>query len=151
MAEFKNLLFPVDLSVISEKLVPYAVALAEKLGAQIHLLFVLEDIHHYAGLYVPHPSLDTLETDLKKAALEKLKDFQDEHLYGKRIQSSVLVGNPAEEIIRYASDNDMDFILMGTHGRKGLDRFIFGSVAEKVVKSSPVPVLTVNTYSPESP
>ena len=112
---------------------------------------MLEDIHHYAGLYVPHPSLGTLETELMKGAQEKLKDFQEEHLYGKIVRSAVVVGDPAEEIIRYASDNDIDLILMGTHGRKGLDRVIFGSVVEKVVKSSPVPVLTVNTYKAGSP
>jgi len=150
MHEFKNVLIPVDLSKISEHLVAYGVTLAEKLKATIHLVFVLEDIHQYAGLYVPHPSLGTLQADLKTEAQNKLKDFEEEHLHGKRVQSAVLVGDPAPEIIRYVGDNDIDLILMGTHGRKGLDRFIFGSVAEKVVKSSPVPVLTVNTYSVES-
>ncbi|MBI4775723.1 MAG: universal stress protein [Deltaproteobacteria bacterium] len=150
MHEFKNLLIPIDLSGISERLVAYGLALAEKLEARIHLIFVLEDIHQYAGLYVPHPSLGTLEADLKKEAQNKLKDFEEEHVSGKTAQSTVLVGDPTHEIIRYASDNDIDLIVMGTHGRKGLDRFIFGSVAEKVVKSSPIPVLTVNTYSVES-
>jgi len=150
MHGFKNLLIPVDLSGISEHLVAYAARLAEKLEASIHVIFVLEDIHHYAGLYVPHPSLGSLEADLMSEARNKLKDFEDEHLPGKRIQSAVLVGDPTQEIIRYANENDIDLIVLGTHGRKGLDRFIFGSVAEKVVKSSPVPVLTVNTYSVES-
>ena len=58
----------------------------------------------------------------------------------------VVLGDPAEEILNYAQAEGIDLIIIGTHGRKGLERIIFGSVAERVLKKSPVPVLTVNPY-----
>ncbi len=58
----------------------------------------------------------------------------------------ILIGDAASEIIRYAQEEKIDLIIMGTHGRKGLEKALFGSVAEKVVKNSPVPVLTINPY-----
>jgi nucleotide-binding universal stress UspA family protein len=58
----------------------------------------------------------------------------------------VILGDAAEKILEYAKNEDMDMIIMGTHGRKGMDRVIFGSVAEKVVKMSPVPLFIINPY-----
>jgi nucleotide-binding universal stress UspA family protein len=58
----------------------------------------------------------------------------------------VVLGDAAEEILNYAKTEGIDLIIMGTHGRKGIERIIFGSVAERVVKKSPIPVLTVNPY-----
>jgi nucleotide-binding universal stress UspA family protein len=55
-------------------------------------------------------------------------------------------GDPAEEILKYIAQEKVDLVIMGTHGRKGLDRVLFGSVANEVVKKSPVPVLTINPY-----
>ncbi len=62
------------------------------------------------------------------------------------MRAEVVSGDPAEEIMRYAETEGVDLIVMGTHGRKGLERIIFGSVAEQVVKNAPVPVLVVNPY-----
>jgi len=71
----------------------------------------------------------------------------DDFLVGnKNIEAKVLVGDVGEEIIRHAEESGMDMIVMGTHGYKGLEKVMFGSVAEKVVRSSPCPVLTINPY-----
>ena len=64
----------------------------------------------------------------------------------ENIEAKVLVGDVAEEIIRHAEETSMDLIVMGTHGYKGIEKVMFGSVAEKVVRSSPCPVLTINPY-----
>ncbi len=147
MEDIRNILFPMDLSENSKKILPVALQVAGKFQAALHIVFVVEDIRYMAGFYVPHPSLDTLEKDMEKAARDKLKEFHDEHTYGKNVQYQVLEGDPAEEIIRFAKEANMDLIVMGTHGRKGLDRLIFGSVAEKVVKNAPVPILIINPHT----
>ena len=61
-------------------------------------------------------------------------------------KTKVIVGDAAEEIVNYAKDEGINLIVMGTHGRKGLDRILFGSVAERVIKTASVPVLSVNPY-----
>ena len=58
----------------------------------------------------------------------------------------IILGDAAEEVLNYVQSEGIDLVIMGTHGRKGLEHIIFGSVAERVVKQSPVPVLTVNPY-----
>ena len=60
--------------------------------------------------------------------------------------SAVVAGDPSEEIINYINEHEVDLVIMGTHGRKGMDKIIFGSVAERVVKLAPVPVMVVNPY-----
>jgi nucleotide-binding universal stress UspA family protein len=65
---------------------------------------------------------------------------------GEKTFAHVLTGDPGEEIVNYAEQEKMDLILIGTHGRKGVDRILFGSVAEHVVKNSRIPVLTLNPY-----
>jgi nucleotide-binding universal stress UspA family protein len=108
----------------------------------------VRDLQHYLGFYVPHPSIETFTGEIEKGAARKLREFQEEHIEGLGdVKLSTVLGDPAEEILRYAKENDIDLIVMGTHGRKGLDRVFFGSVAEKVVKQSPVPVLTINPHT----
>ena len=81
-----------------------------------------------------------------KHAEKKLQEFVGEHFRTDSPKMQVLLGDPAEEILKYAQSEGIDLIIIGTHGRKGLEHIIFGSVAERVVKKSPVPVLTVNPY-----
>jgi nucleotide-binding universal stress UspA family protein len=147
MVEFKNILFPVDLSESSGKILPAVRTVAERFQATVHLLFVVHDLVSIVGLYVPHPPLDSYVDELKSGAKVKLEDFYQEKLSDMpTVKHSIVIGDPAEEIVKYAIENCIDLIIMGTHGRKGLDRLFFGSVAEKVVKMSPVPVLTVNPH-----
>jgi nucleotide-binding universal stress UspA family protein len=148
MVDFKNILFPVDLSESSIKILPFVRYIVKKFGGKVHLLFVVRDLQHYLGLYVPHPSIEGFTGELEKGAIRKLKEFYEEHMEGMgEVKLSTILGDPAEEILKYARENGMDLIIMGTHGRKGLDRVFFGSVAEKVVKQSPVPVLTINPHN----
>ena len=72
-----------------------------------------------------------------------MADFVAEHFPDVQVKAEVVVGYAAEEILSLAENEDADLIVMGTHGRKGIDRILFGSVAEKVVKNSTRPVLTI--------
>jgi nucleotide-binding universal stress UspA family protein len=147
MPRFKRILFPVDLSDASAKVVPYVTTMAEKFNARVHLLFVVRVLQHYAAMYVPDPSISQFELEILKGAEKRLYEFKDAHF--KEIgetEAEVLLGEVAEEITRFAAEKKIDLIIMGTHGRKGLDKVVFGSVADRVVKTSPVPVMLVNPY-----
>ncbi|NOZ24830.1 MAG: universal stress protein [Nitrospirae bacterium] len=142
--EIKRILFPTDFMEGTVQAVPYAVDLAKKYGARLFIIHVIHEVTRATGLYVPHITIDELyktmeaeaEKEITRVYLEELRGFDD-------VEYRVLKGIPYEEIIGFARDNAMDMIVMGTHGRKGLDRLFFGSTAEKVVKGAPCPVLTV--------
>ncbi len=147
MDGFKNILFPVDLTETSSKIVVFVQQMAEKFHAVVHVVHVVDSLEHFSGFYVPHPSLETFSGDLKEGSRRRMAEFFNEHFpLMENASCETLLGDPAETIIHYAQDHDIDLIIMGTHGRKGLDRLFFGSVAEKVVKMSPVPVMTVNPH-----
>ena len=147
MKEFKKVLFPVDLSESSAKIVPYVRAVAGKFDARIHLLFVARLFDYFTGIYVPHPSIMQFEKEIVTGAEQRMSEFTEEHFADRPdTEAAVVLGDASEEIIRFVVANDIDLIVMGTHGRKGLDKAIFGSVAERVIKSAPVPVLVVNPH-----
>lgn len=146
MQHFKKILFPVDLSEVSPKLVPYVKEMAVTFGAEVHLLFVARILQHFTSIYVPHPSVNKFEAEMVKGAEKRLQEFEDEHFPVDSPKAQVVLGDPAAEILNYAQAEGIDLIIIGTHGRKGLEHIIFGSVAERVVKKSLVPVLTVNPY-----
>ncbi len=146
MQYFKKILFPVDLSEVTPKLVPYVKEMAATFDAEVHLLFVARILQHFTSIYVPHPSISKFEAEIVEGAEKKLQEFVEEQFETDSCTARVVLGDPAEEILNYAQAEGIDLIIIGTHGRKGLERIIFGSVAERVVKKSPVPVLTVNPY-----
>ena len=146
MQIFRRILFPVDLSEVSPKIVPYVRDMEAWFDAEIHLLFVARILQHFTSIYVPHPSVNKFEAEIVKGAEKKLQEFVNEHFRADSPKTRVLLGDPAEEILNYAQSEGIDLIIIGTHGRKGLEHIIFGSVAERVVKKSLVPVLTVNPY-----
>ncbi|MGD8370191.1 MAG: universal stress protein [Syntrophobacterales bacterium] len=142
----KKILFPVDLSEVSPKIAPYVKEVASKFGAEVHLLFVARILQHFTSIYVPHPSVGNFEAEIVKGAEKKLQEFVEDHFRGFSPKAQVVLGDAAEEILNYAQSEGIDLVIMGTHGRKGLEKIVFGSVAERVVQKSPVPVLTVNPY-----
>ena len=146
MHEFKKILFPVDLSEAASKIAPYVRELAVKFEAEIHLLFVARILQHFTSIYVPHPSVNKFEGEIVKGAEKKLQEFMEESFPDYPCKAKVIMGDAAEEVLNYTQSEGIDLVVMGTHGRKGLEHIVFGSVAERVVRKSPVPVLTVNPY-----
>ena len=147
MKEFKKILFPVDLSESSPKIVPCVTTMAEKFGAEVHLLFVARVFEYFTGIYVPHPSINKFEDEVMEGATKKLEEFKEEYFSDfQDVKAEVVPGDSSEEILKYIQTKGIDLLIMGTHGRKGLEKVIFGSVAEKVSKASPVPLLLVNPY-----
>ncbi|MBO4684753.1 MAG: universal stress protein, partial [Desulfovibrio sp.] len=84
--------------------------------------------------------------EIVTGAEKSMDAFLDENFQGVKAEGRVIVGYASDEILKKASEEECDMIVMGTHGRRGIDRLIFGSVAEKVVKNSTVPVLTIRPH-----
>lgn len=144
MKEIKNILVPVDFSANSKKILESGEYLAGKFGAGLFVVFVVQSLDDYSGFFVPHMPVAKFEEELVKGAEQKMESF----LAGVTVvEAKVLSGDVGEEILGYADQKDIDLIVMGTHGYKGLERIMFGSIAERVVKSAPCPVMTINPYN----
>ncbi len=145
MSDINKILVPIDFTEFSSKIVEYAETIAEKFGAEIEVLFVVESLESYAGFAVPHISLDVMEKDLIDRAEAKMEDFLEANISPNISRSGkVLNGIIAEQIINYAQTHSSDLIVMGTHACKGIERALYGSVTERVVKTAPCPVLSMN-------
>ncbi len=147
MVEIRTILVPVDFSEVAPILAKWAKGFAKQLNAKIILTYVLEDLSTYEGIFVDLKTLNELENSLYEGAKKSMEDFLKEHFSDFPDVEPVLEkGDVVETILRVAQEKGADLIVIGTHGRKGLDRILFGSVAEGVVKNSPVPVVTLNPY-----
>ncbi len=139
-----SVLYPAAYSLAPHSALPYAADMARHYGAKLHLLHVTQDVAKAVGWYVPHRSMDELYREIETQAKKEMERYGIEELRGfKDIERTIIKGVPYEEVIKFAGNNKIDLIVMGTHGRKGLDRVIFGSTAERVVRDAPCPVLSV--------
>jgi nucleotide-binding universal stress UspA family protein len=142
--DIKRILFPTDFSEGSSIALEYAMDMAKRYSAKLYIVHVIYDVVKAAGWYVPHVSIDEMYKDLEKGAQKEIERFGLEELRSlKGIERSVIRGVPHEAIVKFAKENKVDIIVMGTHGRKGVGRILFGSTAAQVVRFAPCPVLTV--------
>lgn len=147
MLEIKKILVAVDFSEVSPIVAKWAKDFAKKLGAKIYLIYVLEDLTGLESIYVDQKTLMNLEKELRNGAIKSMEEFVKNYFSDfENLDTLIKSGDVVEKIIEAASENKVDLIVIGTHGRKGLDRILFGSVAEGVVKNSPIPVVTLNPY-----
>jgi nucleotide-binding universal stress UspA family protein len=133
----KKILFPTDFSTLSDEALAQATSLARDSGAKLIIVHVQEPPTAYGGgeMYygVPEPDTEAIEKMLK-AIVPKDPEVSYEH--------RLVMGDPAAEIERIAEEEDVDLIIMATHGRTGLTRLLMGSVAEAVVRRAPCPVFS---------
>jgi len=142
---FRRVLVPTDFSECSDAAGKLAGELARKLGAAVDVVTVIDTAPLYEG-YGDVGYREERIAAIRGEALRKLDDFIARHLGDvSRVQAVVRDGNSFGEIVAMARDVGSDVIVMGTHGRTGLPHLLIGSVAEKVVRHSPVPVLTVRS------
>jgi len=145
MQPFERILTAIDFSDNSGYAFDYALSLARQFNAELTLLHVINEPVDLRGFYVPHISFEELEKEIETGAKSMMEEFCREKLGDyKKVKTSIVSGTPFEEIIRTATDMNASLIVMGTHGRTGLDHIIFGSTAERVVRSASCPVLTVH-------
>ena len=145
MPAVKKILYAVELSSISPKIVPWVKTLMEQFQAELHVMHVVPDFEYIGGLYSNAHMLAQGNEGLARKAKEKVDFFCLDH-FGVEVkpQTYVTVGIPAEEIVAYAQENQMDVVIVGSHGKRGLERAFFGSVADEVLRNCPVPVFCVN-------
>ena len=143
MKTIKTILCAVDLSDHSKLVAEYAATLAKSLNASVLVVYTAPSLSQYVGFHVPPNTIENFVGEIVTGAEESMQGFMNENFAGVEAKSQVLVGYAAEEILNRAMEEQVDMIVMGTHGRKGIDRILFGSVAEKVVKNANMPVLTI--------
>jgi nucleotide-binding universal stress UspA family protein len=146
MKDFKTILFATDFSECSDYAFDYALSMARQCDARLLIVHVISEPVDLRGFYVPHISFDKLEEEIESGARKMMDKFCGSHLNEfTNYEAIITPGIPYDEIIKKASEKGADLIVLGTHGRTGLDHVLFGSTAEKVVRKSPLPVLTVRT------
>ena len=141
--KIEKILCAVDLSDHSKEVAAYAALLAKKMGATVTVVYTAPSLSQYVGFHVPPNTIENFVGEIVTGAEKSMEAFVQENFSGIEARGQVLIGYAAEEIINRAHEENVDVIVMGTHGRKGIDRILFGSVAEKVVKNADMPVLTV--------
>ncbi len=144
---FDQILIPTDGSESAEEAITTGLELAAEQEATVHALYAVEPIplgRYAAGMRSAGSEHNELSERQQKEAEEATTAVSE--MATKRdtdVVEAIEYGEPDNVITTYATDNDIDLIVMGTHGRSGADRLVIGSVAEKVVRSSDVPVMTV--------
>ena len=144
MLPIRRILFPTDFSEPAEYAWSYALTFAQEFGAEVHLLHVVTPpprlTEAYAVNFDPEQTVKALTVEANASMDRQVEAAKSRGLVFRR---EVRVGVDHREIIDYATKNDIDLIVMATHGRTGLAHVLLGSVAEKVVRKAPCPVLTI--------
>jgi universal stress protein A len=146
LASIRRILFPTDFSEPAQHAQQYAAALAERFGAELHVLHVIPPIPASASespsswaapQFDPQIEIDAMKEKLtRELGSDGKTKFQTIH--------AVEMGFAVDEILKYVNHNEIDIVIVGTHGHTGLSRLLLGSVAEKLVRSCTCPVLTVH-------
>ncbi|AMD92152.1 universal stress protein [Desulfomicrobium orale] len=143
MSMFTKILCPVDFSEASAPVAKVAREFALAFNAEIVALYVAPSMIQYEIFDLPAVSLPQLVGDITVGAEKTMVEFVAKHFPDVCATGKVVSGDAADSIVTLAQVEKADIIIMATHGRQGLNRLLFGSVAEKVVKTSPVPVMTI--------
>jgi len=149
----RKVVTPIDFSDNSKLIADSAAFMAGKYGASLTLIFVVQNFEDYSGFFVPQMHMPNLEEELQTGAEERMDSFVEQYRESYQamgvsdITSKVLMGDVGEQIVEYSAEIKADMIVMGTHGYKGLEKIMFGSVADKVVRAALCPVTTINPYT----
>jgi nucleotide-binding universal stress UspA family protein len=151
MKPFKNILVPVDFSQCSFDAVRASADVSSRYGAEVCLVHVYEPINYALPgnypFYMPG-QLEGILAECEKRLADAKKEAEAAGI--ARVQTQQLQGSPATEIVEFAKKHGFDLIVIGTHGRTGLQRALIGSVAEKVVRHAHCPVLVARTLQPQT-
>lgn len=146
MTEIRKIIFATDFSENSKWALTYALSFAKKYDAKIYIMHVIQQPSYPLGMYaeISFDAMDKFNRNISEAIEKEMKNLCETSLEGyKNYETLVVNGAPFLEIIRTAAAKEADMIVVGTHGRTGLDHVLFGSTAEKVVRKASCPVLSV--------
>lgn len=139
MVQFPKVLFPLDFSSNAPIVARHVAAMVQKFGSELHVIHVIPTYDHHA-----FASYGRVMEEIKERVCSDLADFVKEHLQGIEATTEVVTGHTGRQIVDYADKHDVSLIIMGTHGRSEIGQLLFGSVAQRVVQSSVIPVMTIN-------
>ena len=150
MAQINQILCAIDFAEYSPIIADYANTMAQAFNSELHVIYVAPTLTQYVGFQVPPSSIENFVGEIISGAEERMTSFLENN-FPSEISTTghVLTGNAAEEILNFATEKNIDIIVMATHGRKGIDRILFGSVAERIVKYAHIPVLTLRPENGE--
>lgn len=142
--EIKKILVPIDFSDYSKNAFRYSIEFCKCFEPEIILIYVIEPVVYPPDFSLGQIAFPTVDMQLDKRAQEELdKLAKSEIPAGQKIRTIVKTGKPYIEIVDTAYDEDVDLIIISSHGHSGVQHILFGSTAEKVVRRAPCPVLTV--------
>ena len=148
--ELNRILVPIDFSGHSKKALQYAIPFAQQFKASVHLIYVVEPTVYPADFSFGQVGFPAIEDELRKRGGEELDHLMKREI-SKRVSAkrAIRTGKAFYEIIQYAREEEIDLIIIATHGHTGIEHALFGSTAEKVVRKAPCPVLVVRTEEKE--
>jgi nucleotide-binding universal stress UspA family protein len=146
----KKILVPTDFSEISAQAFPYAEDIALQFGAEIHLVHVLEKDPPIPLIRTFDMTTETVVKKLEEDTSSLLNQFKSKFSKDVNVKEVLLRGNDFEEIVEYSNKNNIDLIVIATHGRTGLLHTLLGSVAEKVIRYAKIPVLVITATKEEN-
>ena len=144
--KFTDILLPTDFSELAQVAIGYARELADAFDAQLHCLHVVDEAYQYWSAMGPESvPVGPLAEDMLALARTRMEKYRQEHLGGLKREAitDVRMGRPFAAIIGYARENNVDIIVMATHGRGAFAHMLLGSTTEKVVRKAGCAVLTV--------
>ncbi len=141
---YKKILVPIDFSDFSKSSLKYAVNFAKQFNANLILIYVVEPIIYPPDFSMGQIAIPTTGLEMDKRAVEELNKLAENEIPSDVSKKTIVkTGKPFYEIIDTAKEEDVDLIIISTHGHTGVEHILFGSTAEKVVRKAPCPVLTL--------
>jgi nucleotide-binding universal stress UspA family protein len=147
--DIKKIILSTDFSEASYHAMEYAVYMSKKFGAELDIVHVVFDETYLMTMYIPQGTLQGVLGELETGAQQHIDEFLKNcpPLDGVKYKTKLLKGTPHNEIIKYAEESGADMIVIGTHGRTGIEHVLFGSTAEKIISRASCPVVTVRPNS----
>jgi universal stress protein A len=144
----KKILAPIDFSEHSMNAMRSAMELAKDVGAEVHLVHVIAPHHHFIPLPLATNVEQSRELAREAAMLEQAEEElahlkKDEFGDSKKVMTFAVIGHPVQKLVDYAKEQNIDLIVMATHGRSGIEHALLGGTTEKLVRSSPCSVLVI--------
>lgn len=142
--DISKVLVPIDFSDYSKSALKYAVNFVKHFQAQLLLIYVVEPVIYPPDFSMGQIAIPSVDLEMDKRAIDELEKLAKQEIPQEiRVKSIVKTGKPFIEIIETASEENVDLIIIATHGHTGMEHILFGSTAEKVVRKAPCPVLTL--------
>ena len=142
--DIKRVLVPIDFSDYSKSALKYAVNFTKTFNADIFLVYVVEPVIYPPDFSMGQIVIPSVDLEMDKRAIEELNKLSEKNIPSRlKVKTIVKTGKPFIEIIETAKEENIDLIIIATHGHTGVEHILFGSTAEKVVRKAPCPVLTL--------